>query len=154
MVSGVLCEGGVGVCSGAGVGVGVGVGSGVGFNVGAGVGLGVGVGVGVCSGIPATVPIGGSVVSVGSALCPQPGMMTAIMRHIAINEKIRLYINSLSTIPVILAARGSFYSYSVANSCYLTSFAGFIPAKKACLHSRFLIFYCLYSGEIKKETYN
>jgi hypothetical protein len=108
MVSGVLCKGGVGVGVGVGSGVGVGVGVGSGADVGFGVGVVVGVGVGVCSGIPATVPIGGSVVSAGSALGPQPDMMAAIRRTIAINEKIRLCINSLSLIPVIIAARDTF----------------------------------------------
>ena len=87
---------GVGVA--AGVGVGVGSGAGVGFGVGVGIGVGVGVGVGVGSGIPATVPIGGGVVSVGSDFLPQPGMMVTMRRHITNKYKKRLYINTLSTI--------------------------------------------------------
>lgn len=95
MVSGVAGEGsGVGVGVGAGVGVGVGAGVVMGVGVGDGVGAGVGAEAGVASGISATIPIGGAVVSVGSALGPQPASTAGTRIPTAINEKIRRYINT------------------------------------------------------------
>ncbi len=99
IVTGVLGVG-VGVCVGVtvgvSVGVGVDVGVGVGLGVGVGVGDGVGVGVVVSSGSSATVPMGGVIVSVGAAPHPQPAIIAAIMRLIAIKNKMRLRISPLS----------------------------------------------------------